>query len=127
MAAGRRHRRGRAGPSEALRGLLVDRLRLAHELLELGPDDVDVDGHAGVLEREEADPDRSLHELRPVRGGTLGEEAGQGPVVDDEAVDEDPLGVEPDVVACRLGHRPDGTDRANGGLHGPKVRGTRDI
>ena len=60
-------------------------LGLAHELLELGPDDVDVDGHAGVLEREQADPKAALDEGRPVVGRALGQERGEGPVVDDEA------------------------------------------
>ena len=49
---------------ERLRGLVVDRLGLAQELLELGPDDVHVDRHAGVLEREQADPDGPLDEVR---------------------------------------------------------------
>ena len=53
---------GAQGLLERLGGLLVDRLGLADELLELGPDDIDVDRHAGVLEREQADPEGALDE-----------------------------------------------------------------
>ena len=67
------------GLLERLGGLLVDRFGLAHELLELAPDDVDVDRDAGVLEREEADPNGPLDELRPVVGRALGQEARRGP------------------------------------------------
>ena len=82
---------------EGERGLLVDRLGLAHELLELGPHDIDVDRDAGVLEREQADPQGALDEVRPVVGRALGEERGERRVVDDEAIDDDPLALEADA------------------------------
>ena len=91
---------GEVGPQgllEGLGGLLVDRLGLAHKLLELGPDDVHVDGDAGVLEREQADPHGPLDEGRAVVGRALGEERGECPVVDDEPIDDDPVAVEPDA------------------------------
>ena len=47
---------------ERLGGLLVDLFGLADELLELGADDVDVDGDARVLEREQADAQGALDE-----------------------------------------------------------------
>ncbi len=85
-------------------------LGLAHELLELGPDDVDVDRDAGVLEREQADAQAALDELRPVVGRALGQERGERRVVDDEAVDDDAVAVEADTRRrCRSGPaRPDG-------------------
>ncbi len=117
---------------ERLGGLLVDRFGLAHELLELAPDDVDVDRDAGVLEREQADPDGPADEVGAVGGRSLGEERGEGRVVDGQAVDEDPLAVEADP---RPGNRiRDRSDRGDGSdigedsrLHDPNVRPARDI
>ena len=62
---------------ERLRRARVDLLGLAEELLELRPDEVDVDGHAGVLEREQADPQGALDERRPVLAGRSREDRGE--------------------------------------------------
>ena len=68
--------------SSACGGSLVDLLGLADEPLELGLHDVDVDRDAGVLEREQADPQRPLDEGRAVVAGTLGQERGEPRVED---------------------------------------------
>ena len=62
---------------ERRRRPLVDLLGLADEALELGLHDIDVDGDAGVLEREEPDAQGALDERRPVVGRALGEECGE--------------------------------------------------
>ena len=113
-------------PSSAERGLLVDRFGLAHQLLELGPHDVDVDRDAGVLERQQADPEATLEERRAVVGRALGKERGERPVVDDEPLDDDPLPVEADTrrgLGRVVGGR-DGADRTDGGrVHDPNGGG----
>ena len=83
--------------SRACGGLLVDRLGLADELLELGPDDVDVDGHARVLEGEQADAHGALDEVGAVVAGPLGQERGQRRVGDDQALDDDPIAFDADT------------------------------
>ena len=107
---------------ERQRGLLVDRLGLAQELLELGPDDVDVDRDAGVLEREQADPEGALDESGAVVGRSLGKERGERPVVDDEPVDDDPVGLDPDARSRAEASGPSRT--VSGGQrfggHGPR-------
>ena len=118
---------GTQGLLERLRGLVVDRLGLVQELLELGPDDVDVDGHAGVLEGEQADPDRPLDEVRSIVGRTLGQERGEGRVLNDEPVDEDPAGLDPDTRGGRrVGSVQDGQRGQWFGGHGPTMRLVRD-
>ena len=97
---------------ERLGGLLVDRFGLADELLELGPDDIDVDRDAGVLQREQADPDGPLDEVRPIRRRALGQERGEGRVADDQALDDDPVALEPDPGRrCGVRHRLDDGER----------------
>ena len=88
---------GAQGLLERLGGLLVDRLRLAQELLELGPHDVHVDRHAGVLEGEEADPDGALDEVGAVVGRALGEERGERLVLHDQMVDDDAIALDADA------------------------------
>ena len=61
---------GRGGP-------LVDLLRLADHPLEFGPDGVDVDRHARVLEGEQADPQRALDEAGALGCRALAEERGR--------------------------------------------------
>ena len=102
------------GLLERLGGLLVDRFGLAHELLELGPDDVDVDRDAGVLEREQADPQARSTSAGAVVGRALGEERGERRVVDDEPLDDDPLALEADARPGSVGSsaRRDGADRS---------------
>ena len=114
------------GALERERGLLVDRFGLAHQLLELGPHDVDVDRDAGVLEGQQADPDSTLEERGAVVGRPLGKERGERPVVDDEPLDDDPLPVEADTRRGlgRVVGRRDGADRTDGGcVHDPNGGG----
>ncbi len=87
---------------ERLRGPHVDLLRLADELLELRPDDVDVDRDAGILEREEADLQRPLDERRPLIGGSFRQEGRQYAVANDETLDHDPVRVDADLVGREL-------------------------
>ena len=95
-------------------------LGLAHELLELAPDDVHVDRDAGVLEREQADAHGAADEVRPVGRRPLGEERGEGRVLDGQAVDEDAVAIQPDARAGDgIRHR---TDRADGSDIGHDVR-----
>ena len=84
------------GLLERLGGLLVDRFGLADELLELGPDDVDVDRDARILEREQADPDRPLDQVGAIVHRSLAQERREGRIADHEALDHDPLALEPD-------------------------------
>ncbi len=101
---------------ERLRGPDVDLLRLPDQLLELRPDDVDVHGDAGVLEREEADLQRALDERRPLIDGPLREERCQSGVADDEALDHDSVRVDVDLVGRELDdscfHAPDPRGRS---------------
>ena len=97
-------------------------LGLAEELLELGPDDVHVDRHAGVLEGEQADPHGPLDEVRAVVGRALGEERGERRVRDDEPVDDDPVALDPDArrrPACRRRSTTVSGGGRFGGFHGP--------
>ena len=80
----------------------VDLLRLAEELLELRPDDVDVDRDAGVLQREQPDLQRPLDERRAILGGSLREEDSEPRVTDDEALDDDPVRLDADFVGREL-------------------------
>ena len=106
---------------ERERGLLVDRFGLTDELLELGPDDVDVDRDAGVLEREQADPQRAPDELGAVIGRALGEERGQRRIVEDQPLHDDPVTLDADTRGSRRGVRPgdDGERWERGGFHAP--------
>ena len=78
------------------RGPLVDLLRLADHPLELGADGVDVDGHAGVLEREQADAQGALDERAPIPRRALPQERGEGRVRQGQAVDDDPVALDTD-------------------------------
>ena len=99
-------------------GLLVDRFGLPDELLELGPHDIDVDRDAGVLEREQADPERALDEIGAIVGGALGEECRQRPIVDDQPVDDDPVAVEANARTGRpVRTGDDGEWRERRGVH----------
>ena len=87
---------------QRLRGPDVDLLGLADELLELRPDDVDVDRHARVLEREQSDLQRPLDEGRPILDRPLREEGGESRVPDDEALDDDPVAFDADLGGREL-------------------------
>ena len=106
---------------ERERGLLVDRFGLADQLLELGPDDVDVDRDACVLEREQADPEGAPDELGAVIGGAFGEECGQGRIVEDQPLHDDPVTLDADPRGSGRGVRPgdDGERWERGGFHAP--------
>ena len=78
------------------RGPLVGLGGPAEEPVELASDGVDVDRDAGVLERDEADPEGALDERGPVVRRPLGDEPGQPGIDQDEPLDDDPLTVEPD-------------------------------
>ena len=106
---------GEVGPKrllERLGGLLVDGSGW-RELLELGPDDVHVDGHADVLEGEEADADGAPDERGAILGRALGKERGEGGVRQDQVVDDDPVAVDPNRGGRRvdLGERDRGDSR----------------
>lgn len=86
------------------RGLRIGVLRLAKEARELGANGVDVDRHAGVHERRQADLQRSLDQGGPLQGRPLRDKRRQAGVrehqpFDDEAValDDDPT----EAAACR--------------------------
>ena len=99
-------------------------LGLADELLELGADDVHVDGHAGVLEGEEADPGRALDEVRAIGGGRSPMNAGERRVADDEPLDDDPVAFDADAGRRNgLGIGVDDGERwVRRGFHGPNLR-----
>ena len=106
---------------------LVDLLRLADEALELALHDVDVDRHAGVLERDEPDPKRAFDERGPVVARALGEEGGQCRIGDGQALDDDPVPVHADASGQRrrfsVGGGGGGRERADGGFHDPNGGG----
>ena len=108
-------------PSSARAAFSLTDFGLAHELLELGPDDVHVDRDAGILERQQADPEPALEKGRPVVGRALGQERSERRIVDDEALDDDPLPVEADTSRGlgRVAGGRDGADRKDGRVHDP--------
>ncbi len=116
------------GLLERLGRLVVDRLGLTEQLLELAADEVDIDAHGRVLERDEPDPEGPADQLGPVVGRPLGKEAREGGVVDDEPVDVDPVAVDPDPGAGRggVGAVDDGQWWERFGGHAPTVPGARD-
>src|SRR5439155_6416974 len=77
-------------------GPLVDGLGLLEESRELAPDDVDVHGDAGVLERDEADLQRALDEARPFDRRALRDERREARVEQDQPLDHDPIAVDAD-------------------------------
>ena len=103
---------------EGERGALVRLLVLAGKLLELAAHHVNVDRHAGVLQREQADPQRALDDDRPVLRGALAEIGGQGRVRDREPIDDDPVLDDADGGQrfCR------GRELDDSGFHDPKRR-----
>jgi hypothetical protein len=74
---------------------LVDLLGLAHHPLEFGAYGVDVDGHAHVLERKQTDPQGALSDGLALGGLALPEERGKRRVRDRQALDDDPIALEP--------------------------------
>ena len=68
---------------------------------------------------------RALDEAGSVVGRALGKERGQRRIVDDEALDDDPLAVEADARRRldRVGGGRDGADRTNGRVHDPNGGG----
>ena len=110
---------GAQGLLERLGGLLVDRFCLADQLLELGPDDVDVDRDAGILERQQADPDGAFDQFASVICGSLAQERRQRWVVNDQPFHDDPFALQANPRRGRgtgLG-MDDGERREDGGFH----------
>ena len=68
----------RSSVSRAVAALLVGRLRLAQQTLELGPDRVHVDGDPDALDRRQPDAEGPLHEQRPLLGRPVRHERGEG-------------------------------------------------
>jgi len=93
----------------------VRRLRLLEERLELAPDDIDVHRHAGILEGDEADLQGSFDESRSIVHRPLGDERGEGGVDEGQAIDDDPVTLEPDDRRRRNGRRREGDEA---GFHG---------
>ena len=100
-------------------GALVHLLGLAQDAFELGPDDVDVDAHARVLERDQPDAQGALDECRPIVGRAIAERRGERRVVEDQAVHDDPVAQHLD--ACRRGGSVGGRRERHerSGFHGP--------
>ena len=100
-------------------GALVHLLGLAQDAFELGPDDVDVDAHAGVLERDQPDPQGAFDERRPIVCRPLGERRRERRVVEDEAVHDDPVAQHLDAGrrGASFGGRRERHERS--GFHGP--------
>ena len=73
---------------------VVDGRRLGARALELAPDEVDVDRCRGVLEGQQADPQRALDHGRALPGLALGERRGEDGVREDEPLDDDPVAVD---------------------------------
>jgi hypothetical protein len=82
--------------AERGRGLLVGLGGPDQQPVELAPDRVDIDGHPGVLERDEADPEGSLEERRPIVRRSLGDEQGQAGVGQREPLHDDPVALDAD-------------------------------
>ena len=102
---------------------LVRRLALLEEALELAPDDVDVDGHAGVLERHQADLERPLDERRAVLLGAVGDERGQGRDRRSRARSTTIRSPSIRTIVAGVGRRRERDDVA--GFHGPILAGPR--
>ena len=83
------------------RGTLVDLLGLADHPLELGAHGVDVDGHARVLQCDEPDAQRALDDRTPIPRRALPQERGEGRVRQGQALDDDPVALEPDHLVER--------------------------
>ena len=95
---------GEVGPQgllQRLGGLLIDRLGLANQLLELGAYDVHVDRDPGVLERQQSDPKGSLDEVRSVIAGAFREVCRKGRIVQDQALHHDPVAIDADTRTGR--------------------------
>ena len=92
------------------RRLVVGQGGPGQEAVELAPDRVHVDRDAGVLERDQPDPQGALDEGRPIVGGALRDEPGQPRVDQHEPFDDDGLAVEPNravrarALVARLRH-----------------------
>ena len=108
---------GAQGLLEGGRGTLVDLLRLADHPLELRADGVHVDRDPGVLQRDQPDPQRTLHERTPIPRRALPQERGEGRVRQGQALDDDPVAFQADR----------GVERDDDGFHGSNVGPTRDI
>ena len=106
----------RSVSSSASRGAFVHLLGLAQHAFELGADNVDVDAHARVLERDQPDPQGALDESRPIVGRAIGERRGERRVVEHEAVHDDPVAQHLDA-GRRIGGRRERDERS--GFHGP--------
>ena len=107
------------------RGLLVDGRRLGDELLELAPDDVDVDRRRGVLEGQQADPQGALDHGRALAGLALGERRGEDRVREDESLDDDPVAVDAHLgcgVRAARRQRRRCRQREDSGFHAPHPR-----
>ena len=78
-------------------------LGLAQEAGELGPDGVDVDGHAGIHEGGHADLEGALDEAGALLGGALGDEGGQAGIEEDQALDDDAVALDRDARGAAAG------------------------
>ena len=67
---------------ERARRPLVDLFGLAHHPLELGSHGIDVHGHAGVLQRDQADAQGTLGDRATLGGRPLPDEGGKGRIRD---------------------------------------------
>ena len=76
---------------ERQRGAFVHLLGLAQDAFELGANNVDVDAHPRVLERDQPDPQGALDKSRPIVGRAIGKRRGERRVVEHEAVHDDPV------------------------------------
>jgi hypothetical protein len=103
---------------ERRRGLLVDLLGLAQHALELGLHDVDVDADAGILEGDQSDANGSLDQHRTILGRSLTDIGGKAGVIENEAVDDDPVPQDLDPgTGRRVGWRRQRDERS--GFHDP--------
>ena len=87
---------------ERVRGPRVRLLRGAQELLELVAHHVDVHRRRDVLDREQTHLEGTLDHRRAVGRLTLGEDGREGGVAQDEPLDDDPVGVDVDLVRREL-------------------------
>ncbi len=122
---------GEVGPQHVLHGpggLLVGCRRLGDQLLELATDDIGVHRGRGILERQQADPERTLHDRGAFRVVTLGERGRERAVGEDETLDEDPVAVDSHgwtgsgLPRRRAGR---GLQREDSGFHGGSVDDAR--
>ncbi len=97
---------------QRLRCAFVDLLRLTHHAFELHADGVHVDGHAGVLEGDQADAQGPLHESTAIRRRAFAEKGRERRIGEGESLDHDPVALEPNGLM----------ERDDGSFHARKAR-----